>query len=482
MTKRLEKTNGKPRVVVIGCGFGGLSFAEAFRGNAEVLIIDQNNHHLFQPLLYQVAMAGLAVPDVAEPIRTIFAKRRNVGTLMAQVQDVDLNDRVVYTKEMGVEYDYLVLAAGGITSYFGNDEWAKWAPGLKNVEDALTIRRRILTSFEHAESSADPAEVRRLMTIVVVGGGPTGVELAGSMAELSKVVFKRDFRRINPADATVMLIDGGDRLLKAYPEELSAKAKEQLEGLGVQVMLGERVTDVENCCVHLKSGQRIETANVLWGGGINAVPLTQKLGVELGIGGRIKVEPDCSIPGYPDAFAIGDVAHLEQEKDGELVPWVAQGAMQMGEHVAKIIDLDLVQRMNSTRVEDRPAFSYWDKGSMATIGRRRAVAWVKGLKFSGFPAWMLWLLVHLAFLIGFRNRLAVLFSWIYQYAMYKRGSRIIFGVHPDVRDEATPDTVPPAAPEVGDTLRVEPPSEAAVAAGDGEHEDTAAREAAAAGA
>lgn len=415
----------KPHILVVGCGFGGLAFARSFRGDASITIVDTHNHHLFQPLLYQVAMAGLSAPEIAEPIRSIFRKRPNIATMMDTVSAIDLKNKTV-AGELGVTvgYDYLVLAIGGRTSYFGNDHWAEHAPGIKTLEDAMRVRRTVLTSFELAEAIDDSDERRKLTTIAVVGGGATGVELAGAMAELSRTVFKRDFRRINPAEARVVLIDGGDRLLSAFSEKLSASAKRQLEAIGVEVLLNTRVKDIDREGVVLDSGERIETHNILWGGGIQAPSLTARLGVELGSGGRVVVGPDLSIPDHPDAFVIGDVADVTLA-DGSKAPGLAPAAMQMGKHVAKLIRNDL--ESGQVPPSSRPAFKYTDKGTMATIGRKRAIADIGPFEFSGIFAWFAWLAVHLLLLIGFRNKLVVLVQWFYSYMTFRRGARIIIG-------------------------------------------------------
>ncbi len=434
-----------PHVVVLGGGFGGLQFCKHLKGHCRITLIDRTNHHLFQPLLYQVAMAGLSAPEVAEPIRSIFRHDRRITVLMDTAERIDLERRRVVLSTRDIAYDYLVIALGGGVHYFGNDHWEQHAPGLKTLADALRMRRMILTSFEKAENCDDPDERRRLMNIVVVGGGPTGVELAGAMAELTRQVFKRDFRRINPAEAKVILVEGGDHLLDTYPVDLSLKAAEQLESLGVVVMFNHRVVEVTDACVTLDDGETIPTRNVLWGAGVHANPITRTLGIELGPGGRIPVEPDLSLPGRPDVFAIGDIVTL-RDPNRVLVPGVAPAAMQMGRHVAALIDEDLGQRLGAVRA--RKPFVYVDKGSMATIGRKRGVAWVGGLKFSGLLAWLTWLGVHLIFLIGYRNKLAVLLSWFYSYVAFKRGARIIFNAaRSAAADSSTPpQTSAPGAP------------------------------------
>lgn len=415
----------RPRIIVIGCGFGGLTFCNKFRGKADITLIDRQNHHLFQPLLYQVAMAGLSAPDVSEPIRSLFRKRPEIRTIMDTVTGIDLQQREVHL-DLGKpqKYDYLVIAMGGRTAYFGNDHWAEHAPGIKSLDDALRVRRQVLTSFELAESIDDLEERRKLTTIVVVGGGPTGVELAGAMAELAHVVFKRDFRYLDPSDTQVILIDGGDRLLSAFPPELSESAKKQLEHIGVEVRLNLRVKDIDEDGVLLNDGTRIETRNVLWGGGVKAPDLTQHLGVALGAGGRIVVGPDLSVPDHPEVFVIGDVADATNP-DGTKVPGLAPAAMQMGKHVARILRDALATKGYESR--NRPAFKYIDKGTMATIGRKHAIAWIGRIKLSGLLAWLAWLVVHLMLLVGFRNKIVVLIQWGYAYLSFRRGARIIFG-------------------------------------------------------
>lgn len=428
----------RPNVVVIGAGFAGLTFCKRFRrrpGNAEIVLIDRQNHHLFQPLLYQVAMAALSATDIAAPIRSVLARRRDITSLLADVTGIDPVRKRVTTTEGFVPYDYLVLAAGGRTSYFGNDHWEKHAPGLKTLDDALRIRRNVLTAFERAETTLDTDEQERLMTIVVVGGGPTGVELAGSMAELIHRVFKRDFRRIDIATARVILIESNPRLLKVYPESLSQSALKQLQSLGVEVRLGVRVSDVDALGVELNDGTRIETRNVLWGAGVAASPLTEAFpDAPRDRGGRIEVLPDLSVPGHPEVFAVGDLIRLT-DPDGQQVPGVAPAAMQSGAHAAKLIATEL--KVGPQPPAQRPAFDYWDKGSMATIGRRRAVAWFGKLRFGGLPAWLAWLGVHLMFLVTFRSKVSVFIQWCYAYLSFGRGARIITP-SPAVRQEPPP--------------------------------------------
>jgi NADH dehydrogenase len=414
-----------PHIVVVGAGFGGLTFVRHFPADvARITVVDRQNHHVFQPVLYQVATAGLAATDIAHPIRGVFADRPNLNVLMSEVEAIDLNARHVKHGRGELKYDFLVLAVGANPSYFGHNDWAKFAPGLKTLDDALRIRRMILSSLERAETESDPDKQRAAMNIVIVGGGPTGVELAGAFAELTHRVLARDFDHIDPAKVRVVLIQGGQRVLPTFPEELSASAQEKLEKLGVEVRLGKHVEAVRPGEV-VVGGETIRSDNIIWAAGVSAEPLTKSLGVETDKGGRIKVLPDLSIPGHPDAFAIGDAATLV-DANGVEVPGVAQGAIQMGKHVADIIECDL--RGNNAAARGRKAFAYYDKGSLATIGRSAAVADIKNLKLTGFVAWVVWLLVHLLFLIGFRNKFSVLMQWIYSYATWKRGARIITGV------------------------------------------------------
>jgi NADH dehydrogenase len=417
--------NTSPHVVVLGAGFGGLTFCQHFHhAGAQVTLVDRANHHLFQPLLYQVATAGLSAPDIAQPIRSILAARPEVTVLMDRVRDLNLASREVFLEKSALKFDYLVLALGGRTSYFGHPEWERFAPGLKTLDDALRIRSRVLRAFEKAENTADPAERAALLTIVVVGGGPTGVELAGAFAELARKVLKRDFRRIDPAQARIILLEAAPGVLGHLPPDLAERARGQLESLGVQVRTSTRVSDIQPGEVKLATGEIIRAENIIWAAGVAAVPLTSKLGTELDRSGRVKVNPDLSLPGHPDVFAIGDIALVLQE-NGHPVPGVSPAAMQMARHVARIVgdEMDLGRGR-----APRPPFKYWDKGTMATIGRSAAVAWIGRLHCSGFFAWLAWLLVHLIFLIGFRNRIAVLFQWTYSYFTYKRGARIITGL------------------------------------------------------
>lgn len=414
--------NKQIHVVVLGGGFGGLTFCKHFRHpNARVTIVDRTNHHLFQPLLYQVAACGLSAPEIAQPIRGILSNRRDITVLFNKAVDFDLGNKRVILEHGELNYDYLVLALGGQTGYFGHPEWEQFAPGLKTLDDALRIRSQILLAFEKAENEIDPAERDRLMTMVVVGGGPTGVELAGAFAELARTVLNRDFRHIDPTKAHIILIEGSPTVLSHLPPDLSASAQQQLQALGVQIRNNIHVKNIRAGEVELANGEIIRAGNIIWAAGVSATPLTKKLGVELDKGGRVKVNPDLSLSDHPEVFAVGDMAAVMQE-NGKPVPGVSPAAMQMGKHVAKIIENDI---SSSCKPSVRPAFKYWDKGTMATIGRSAAVAWIGRFKFSGYLAWLAWLFIHLIFLVGFRNRLSVLFQWTYSYFSYKRSARII---------------------------------------------------------
>ncbi len=414
-----------PHIVVIGAGFGGLTFVQNFPDDiARITVIDRQNHHVFQPLLYQVATAGLSAVDIAQPVRGLFGSRPNFEVLMSEVTGVDLANKCVRHTRGELEYDYLVVAAGATTSYFGHDEWETVAPGLKSLDDALRIRRMILTSLERAETERDPVKRDAAMTIVVVGGGPTGVELAGACAELTRTVVRKDFDHIDPTKVRVLLIQGGERVLPTFAEELSASARKQLERRGVEVRTGKHVEAVRPGAV-VVGGETIRSDNIIWAAGVAPVSLAKKLGVETDRHGHIKVLPDLSVPDHPEVFAIGDIVTLK-DVNGVDVPGVAQGAIQMGEHVAHLITCEL--REEKLAPVGRKPFAYRDKGSLATIGRSAAVAEVKKFKLTGFVAWLTWLAVHLMFLIGFRNKFSVLLQWSYSYFTYKRGARIITGV------------------------------------------------------
>ena len=406
----------RPRVIIVGAGFGGLNAAKGLkRVPVGVTIVDRRNFHLFQPLLYQVAAAALNPGDIAHPIRSVFRRQDNVeSVLLGDVEKVDVEKREVALSEGDtLAYDYLVLATGAAHSYFGRDEWAGLAPGLKTVEDALVMRRRVLSAFEKAERHPEQAD--RLLTFVVVGAGPTGVELAGALVEIAVYSMSREFDVIDPAKARVILVEGADRVLPPYPERLSESARRQLENLGVEVRTGALVEEVDTSGVTLSDGERIEAGTVLWAAGVEASELGRMLGVETDRSGRVPVESDLSVPGHPEVLVVGDLAAVKG------VPGVAPAAIQMGRHAARVIEADVSSR-------PRPNFKYRDKGSVATIGRARAVAEIKGLRFGGFPAWIAWLAIHIFYLIGFRNRLFVLAGWAWHYLTFRRGSRIITGL------------------------------------------------------
>lgn len=411
----------------MGAGFGGLAFAQKFSHlQANVTVVDRQNHHLFQPLLYQVATAALSAPDIAQPIRSILSDRPRLNVLLDEIIDIDVKSRQVMLGKGPLSYDYLVVALGSMTGYFGHPEWEQFAPGLKSLDDALRIRRQILLAFERAETEKDPARQAQMLTIVVVGGGPTGVELAGAFAELRRYVLDRDFDHIDPASARVILIEGAPRLVSHYSEHLSQATRESLEKLGVEVRVSTRVKNISDRCLELEGGEIIRAENIIWAAGVAASPLTKKLGVELDRGGRVKVGPDLSVPGHPEIFAIGDLALVFDEK-GKPVPGVSPAAMQMARHVAG----QIADELEFPGVSGRHPFKYWDKGSMATIGRSAAVAQIKSFEFTGFLAWVAWLVVHLLFLVGFRNKVSVFMQWAYSYFTYKRGARIITGLSDD---------------------------------------------------
>ncbi len=407
-----------PQVVIIGAGFGGLTTAQSLKSApVRITVIDRTNHHLFQPLLYQVAMAGLSPADIAAPIRAVLRKQKNTTVLLDEVTDVDFSEQTVVMRDLKLKYDYLVLATGGRTSYFGHDEWEKFAPGLKDVDDAVEIRRRVLLAFEAAEKETDPDRHRELLTFVVVGGGPTGVELAGAIAELAHFVLARDFRYTRPEEAEILLLEGGPRILPSFTPDLSESAHRQLTELGVKVRTGAQVTNIDEHGVYLGS-EEIRASTVIWGAGVSATSLTARLGAPLDRAGRVLVNRDLTVPGHHNVFAIGDMTYLEQ--DGKPLPGVSPVAMQMGRCVARTIENDLAGKPYKE-------FRYFDKGNMATIGRKAAIAEMGKLHLSGFMAWMAWLMVHIFFLIGFRNRVAVIFNWAWSYFTYQRGARLITG-------------------------------------------------------
>jgi NADH dehydrogenase len=407
----------KPHAVVIGGGFAGLKAARflAKRG-FRITLVDRKNHHVFQPLLYQVAAAVLNPSDIAAPIRRI-VRGENVTVLLGDVTAVDLAAKKVRLRTDEIQYDYVVIATGSTHSYFGHDDWAKHAPGLKTIEDALEIRRRILFAFEAAEREPDPEKRREWLTFVVVGGGATGVELAGALAEISRLSLAHDFHNFDPREAKIILVEGLPRLLTAYPETLSIKARRSLERLGVDVRTSTMVTEVKPHGV--QAGARwINARTVLWGAGVAASPLARSLGAPLDRAGRVQVTPELSVPGHPEAYVVGDLAAIVQ--DGVPVPGVAPAAMQQGIHAGKNI-------LRQTRGEARLPFRYWDRGSFAVIGRGKAVGDAFSLKMSGIFAWVAWLVIHILFLVGFRNRIAVLFNWAYSFFTLRRNAQLITG-------------------------------------------------------
>jgi NADH dehydrogenase len=412
-------TAGRPHVVIVGAGFGGLSATLALaKAPVDVTLIDRRNYHLFQPLLYQVATAGLSPADIAYPIRSIVRHHSNVAVTLGKVTGVDLAGRRVLLGERHVPYDYLVLATGARHAYFGHDEWEPYAPGLKKIEDATEIRRRVLLAFERAEASVDEGERRRLMTFVIVGGGPTGVEMAGAVVELAHKALSRDFRRINPRAARIILVEAAPRLLLTFPDSLSETARRSLERLGVEVRLGKAVTACDETGV-IVGDERIESTTVIWCAGVASSPAARWLGAESDRAGRAKVARDFSLFGHPEVFVIGDAA-AGVDHDGTPLPGVAPVAKQQGTYVARVIRARL-------RGESPAPFRYRNYGNLATIGRKAAVADFGWLRISGFPAWLLWCVVHIAFLIGFRNRIAVMLDWFWAYITFQRGARLITG-------------------------------------------------------
>ncbi len=412
-------TDDRMHVVIIGGGFGGIAAATGLAdAPVRITLVDRRNHHLFQPLLYQVATAGLAPADIAHPIRSVLADQSNATVLLGEVSDIDRDEhRVQLADGAPLHYDRLVLATGTRHSYFGHDDWEQFAPGLKTIEDAIEIRRRILLAFERAERTHDADERRAQLTFVVVGGGPTGVEMAGAIAEIAFRTLTAEFRSIDPASAQVILLEAADRILGAYPEGLSAKAEQQLRDLGVDVRTGVEVIGLDDRCVDTSDGV-IVSRTVVWGAGNEASPLARAVGAETDRAGRAIVGADLAVTGHSEIFVIGDAAHAQS--NGTAVPGVAQGAIQGGKHVALAIRADLVGVA-------RPVFRYRDKGELATIGRSSAVGTIGPLHLSGWIAWMAWWAVHIVFLIDFRSRLLVFFSWAWSYLTFQRGSRLITG-------------------------------------------------------
>ncbi len=420
VTRVADRATSQPHVLILGGGFGGLAVARRLAGAAaRITLVDRRNHHLFQPLLYQVATASLAAPSIAAPLRQILRRQRNLTVLLDEVIDIELAARRVQFAHGRIDYDFLIVATGATHAYFGHDEWARFAPGLKTLDDAFLIRRRVLLAFERAERETDPERRQAWLNFVVVGGGSTGVELAGTLIELARHTLRHEFRRSDPRRATVRLIEAGPRLLPAFDPVLSEKARQQLEHLGVEVHTGVAVTDIDAEGVNL-GDRRLVAGTVLWAAGVAASPVGRLLDVALDRHGKVQVRPDLSIPGHPEVFVIGDLAAVQQA-DGNPVPGVATAAKQMGLHVGTMIRTRL-------RGDDAsPPFRYRDDGSLATIGRMAAVAQFGKLRLSGFPAWSTWLLAHIYFLIGFRNRLVVMLDWAWAYCTHQRHARIVSG-------------------------------------------------------
>jgi NADH dehydrogenase len=409
-----------PKVVIVGGGFGGLYAAkELAEKNVRVTLVDRTNHHLFQPLLYQVATAGLSPADIAQPIRHILKEAKNTEVVMAEVDRIDPQSKQVHTtKGLIFSYDYLIVAAGARHSYFGHDEWERFAPGLKNLADALELRRRILQAFEAAEIANSEEERRAALTFIVVGAGPTGVEMAGAVAELARHTLAEDFRRVDPRATRVLLVEGVARVLPAFREDLSRSALKQLQSMGIEVRTGTMVKEVTNHGVTV-NGEFIPCRTVIWAAGNAAAPIGKSLSAETDRAGRVIVNEDLTVPGHPEVFAIGDMACFKHQT-GEPLPALSPVAMQMGRHAAK----NILSRLQGQQLA---AFHYFDKGTMATIGRNKAVADLKFVRFGGYLAWLSWLFVHLIFLIGLRNRLLVFFQWTWAYLTYGRGARLIYG-------------------------------------------------------
>jgi NADH dehydrogenase len=418
------------RVVILGGGFGGLSAALRLRrAPVQVTLIDRCNYHLFQPLLYQVATGSLSPANISSPLRTILKRQRNTQVLLAEAVGIDAAKRRVILSDGAIDYDTLIVATGSSHQYFGHEEWEQWAPGLKTVEDATDMRRRILLAFETAERETDPEKRRAMMTFVIVGGGPTGAELAGALAEIAKDTLKRDFRRIDPSSARIFLVEGGERLLPSYPPQLSEAAKKMIERLGVIVQLNAMVTNVEKDLVTVRQGDSTEiipTRTILWAAGVLGSPVGRSVADQTGAPidklGRISVEPDCSVPGHPEIFVIGDLA-LFAHQTGKPLPGVAQPAIQEGHYVAHAIETRL-------RNQKPKPFHYFDKGNLAVIGRGKAIADLNWLRISGLPAWLIWIFIHLLYIVEFQNRLLIFLQWAWFYFTFDRSARLITGKNP----------------------------------------------------
>ncbi len=425
----VAKGSGRKRVVILGGGFGGINAAQGVaKLPVDITLVDRRNYYLFQPLLYQVALAVLSPADIAQPIRSMLRDHRNIEVLMDEAVGFDLSERRVDLKTgVQLEYDYLIIATGSTHSYFGRDDWAKLAPGLKTVDDATEIRRRVLLAFELAERQMMESGSHPALNFVIIGGGPTGVELAGAISDIARLYMTKDFRHIDPSMAQVLILEGSDKILGSYPEDLQRKAREQLNNLGVKIRTGAKVSDVQPGYV-MVGEERVDALVTLWAAGVQASPLGKLLGAEVDRRGGVFVDGHLNPPGHPEIFVCGDLAHFEQ--DGKQVPGVAQPAMQMGRYAAKRIGRLIAASAGSDGAGKEENFRYFDKGDMATIGRKAAVAniqWPFKAHWSGFPAWMTWLVVHIFFLIGFRNRLAVFRQWAWTYLTFNDGARLITG-------------------------------------------------------
>jgi NADH dehydrogenase len=414
----------RPRVFIIGGGFAGLAAARALAGApATVMVVDRRNHHVFQPLLYQVATASLSPADISSPIRHILHGQENCQVILAEIQSIDVEKRLLFVEGGHVGYDYLVLAAGATHAYFGHDDWATIAPGLKNVEDATELRRRILLAYESAEYEGSEEARRAALTFAIVGGGSTGVELAGAIKEIAGKTLPQDYKYIDTRTTRVIIFQGEDRILPAFPPELSARAQHDLEHMGVEVRLKSKVTNVTKEGIHVGE-EFIEVRNIFWAAGVKASPLGKSLGVPTDHSGRVIVGPDLTIPGHPEVFVVGDMAAAKSADTGRQVPGVAQGGIQMGRYAGKIIADETFGQALPTR---RKPFTYWDKGSMSVIGRNKAVVWAGKLKVGGPVAWLMWGGIHIAFLVGFRNRLLVMMTWFMNWLFNSRDARLIIG-------------------------------------------------------
>ena len=445
----------KPRVVIVGAGFGGLNAAQKLvKADVQIVVIDRKNFHTFQPLLYQVATAGLSPGEIASPIRSILRSHKNIEVFMGEVVGFDLERRLVLGADGQVPYDYLIVAAGAGHSYFGHEDWEVFAPGLKTIEDAIEIRRRVFLAFELAERQAATGKKVTPVNFVVVGGGPTGVELAGMLAEISRHALAHDFRSIDPASTHILLVEAGPRLLPAYADDLSRSAEKQLHQLGVEVRTSTMVTKVEAGAVHL-GDTRLQATVTLWAAGVAASPLGKQLTSAVDRAGRVPVQKDLSLPGHPEVFVIGDLAAAKDDQ-GMQLPGVAPVAIQQGRFVAKLIRNEIKGGLESApgTVLSRPSFHYWDKGSLATIGRAAAVAQFGKIHISGYIAWLSWLFVHIFFLIGFQNRLLVFIQWAWSYFTYERSARLITG-STDLPGWTTPEAVAKVtnAPSSGQEIR-----------------------------